>query len=160
MAGSAGPQRAASGPARSGGIRSTARGTERAPKRSSGPRPVRPRTTDDGTAIGRAPATRPGPSPTLVADEHEQQDGRAGEREPGPGRPARRLPADQRVQEQSQRSGHEHDTARIELQAGSRARFPDQPPGEGNGDDAEGEGYEKHRSPPETQQVGAEQQAA
>src|SRR2546426_2342271 len=46
----------------------------------------------------------------------------------------------------SQRGGQEHDTGRIELQAGRCARFPDEQPGEGNRDDAEGERSEEHTS--------------
>ena len=38
--------------------------------------------------------------PALVAHERDQQNGSAGERDPGPGRPARRFPANQRVEEQ------------------------------------------------------------
>src|SRR2546427_732298 len=58
------------------------------------------------------------------------------------------------------RDRHEPDPAGMELRARRCARFPDQPPGEGNGDDAEGEVYEKYRPPPKPEQVGAEQQTA
>ena len=98
--------------------------------------------------------------PALIARKHHYQDGRGGERSPGPGRPTGALSADQWVQEQRQGGGHEHDTARIELEAAGCTRFPHEPPREGHGDRTDGQVHEKHRAPPEPKQVGADQQAA
>ncbi len=98
--------------------------------------------------------------PALVPHEQHEQYGRGRERRPGPGRPARRGSADERVEEQREGCRHEHNPDQIELETRRRARFRYQQPRQRQSDRTKRQIDEKHRPPVEPQHVGAHQQAA
>ena len=106
---------------------------------------------------GRAPGAQQEP---LVQHERGQRRPGGGERQHGPGRPSERLPLHQRVGQQTQRQGHEHDAAGVERGPSLRAGGTERRAREGQGDCAHGHVDEEDRPPAQPGDVRLHQRAA